>query len=71
LIDKHTHGKHEGWKIPNDVFGDGRFNISRTLGIQHKTQGISPFMNRDFGILLIGDSTDFYFRRHRGRWPFI
>lgn len=65
LIDKHPDGEHEGWKTPDDLLGDGGFNISRTLRIKHKTQGIGPFMNRGLGILLIGDSADFNLRRHK------
>jgi hypothetical protein len=51
LINKHTHRQYEGWETPNDVLGDGRFNISRALGIKDKSQGICPLLNRDFGIL--------------------
>jgi hypothetical protein len=65
LIHKYPHGKDEGWKSPDNSLGDGWFNIAGTLRIKYKTQGIGPFMNRSFGILLIGDPADFNLGRHK------
>src|SRR5690606_21002745 len=65
VIHKHPHRNHERWEPGNDVLRGGRLDISGALSIKHKSQCVSSFLNRDIGILLIRNATNFNFKRHR------